>query len=228
VVVAIARLPLAAAVHWLPLSRVGLTYIDVSGTVWSGQVSGLAWRGVSLGDVAVGVRPSPWLLDGFRVKVAVNGTGPVDGAGVLWIGLGSLGARDTAGQIRIATLPVILPLDGTVDVRIAKATFSREGCETATAEITTDALTRNPGGLPWHGPVLSGRVTCANGAIVIPLQGESGTETVSVTMTVSPDGSFTVNAEARTGDQAVANALTAVGFRDVNGILTLQQQGRWG
>ena len=50
---------------------------------------------------------------------------------------------------------------------------------------------------------------------------------IAVAMTLGADGSFGIRVEARAPDSAVASVLSAIGFVETDGVMTLTQHGRW-
>jgi hypothetical protein len=46
-------------------------------------------------------------------------------------------------------------------------------------------------------------------------------------MTLGADGTFGIRIEARAPDSAVASVLSAIGFVETDGVMTLTQHGRW-
>ena len=229
VAVGIARIPMAAVGNWMPLDSAGVSYVRASGTIWDGDVQGLTWRGRALGDAKVALRPLSLLLGQVRLRVAFDGKGALSGDGALVLGLGRrLTVENMSAQLALSDLPVILPLNGTVNLRIAEATFGAKGCRRIDAEIATDTLSRQPAGLAWSGPVLAGTASCSNGNVVITLAGDRAPDSVKITMDISTTGDFRIVAEARTADQDVVRVLTAAGFTFGDGALKLEQAGRWG
>ena len=76
---AIILLPLRVV---LALGDAGLAARQVSGSLWSGQLADAAWRGVPLGDLAVGLAPLSLLSGAPRLGFegpALTGTAMADG-----------------------------------------------------------------------------------------------------------------------------------------------------
>ena len=229
VAVGIWRIPMAAVGNWMPLDSAGVSYMRASGTIWGGDVQGLTWRGRALGDTKVALRPLSLLLGQARLRVAFDGKGALSGDGALVLGLaGRLTIENMSAQLALSDLPVILPLNGTINLRIAEATFDTKGCRRVDAEIATDTLSRQPAGLAWSGPLLSGTASCSNGNVMVTLTGDRAPDSVKVAMDIFPTGDFRVAAEARTADQDVVRVLTAAGFTFGDGAMKLEQTGRWG
>jgi hypothetical protein len=115
-----------------------------------------------------------------------------------------------------------------MSVAVRRADFTAQGCRAAQVEVRTNALVDKPAGLNWSGPVLSGSAHCSDGALVIPLAGANGSETITASMQILPDGTFHVKINARTMDEMVISVLAAAGFVYAEGEMTLTQNGRWG
>jgi len=227
-VLAAVSLPLSAVVATLGFESRGITYSRAEGTLWSGRIHGLAWRGRDLGDAALTVNPLALLLARVDARITLEGRAGVTGAAhfTLWPN-GSLSVRNASLSADVAALPIVLPLTGSLRVEIAHADFARRGCRAVDANLQTNALVNRPAGLNWQGPILSGTARCENGTLTLPLTGGGGAEQVTVTMSLAGDGSFHVQTQARTADEAVKRALSLAGFTDVDGAMTLIQTGRW-
>jgi len=223
-----ASIPLSAVVSALKPEAHGLAYSRAEGTLWDGRIHGLVWRGRDLGDAVLTVHPLSLLLGRMNVEIALDGRSGVRGAGIftLWPN-GSFAVRNASLSADVAALPVVLPLKGSFSIDIRKAAFSKTGCQAVDAGLQTNALVDRPAGLDWQGPVLAGDAICENGTLTLPLSGGGGAELITVTMSLAGDGSFRVQAKARTTDETVKRALSMVGFTDIDGAMTLVQNGRW-
>ncbi len=224
--VAVATLPLSAALRAVDLDARGLAYSWASGTVWNGEVADLSWRGQPLGDAKVALKPAALLLGRLGMDVALSGAA-VTGQGFIALTMGGIVADDLTLSANVADLPLLLPLTGKVALDLDYAALSRGGCRRIEGTINTDALVHRPAGLAWRGPELGGSIACVDGAIEIPLKGESGSDSVTVALTLDPGGAFGVRIDARTPNQTLLSALSAVGFKESDGVMTLTQKGRW-
>jgi general secretion pathway protein N len=224
----ISSIPLSVVVAALKLEARGMTYSRAEGTLWNGHIYSLAWRGRGLGDVTLSVQPLSLLLARLDVNITFGGRGSMAGNGTVsvWPNA-SVALRNVSLIADVGMMPVVLPLKGSIKLGIRRADFSRSGCRAVDAEFQTNALVERPAGLDWQGPMLSGTATCKEGILMLPLTGGDGTEIVAVTMKLAGDGTFSVQAEARTLDEAVKRALSLAGFTDIDGAMTLTQNGRW-
>lgn len=227
VVVLIATLPLSVVVSLFDPAARGLSFTRVSGTVWGGRVEDARWRGIALGNVDVAVRPLALLAGRLGLGIALDGTGTLAGRGVVGLGLGGVAVSDLSLIADVAALPSLVPVSGEIALDLARADMGADGCRRMDGTVRTDALVDRPAGLAWRGPVLAGPVTCADGAVVVPLKGTTGSESIAVVATLARDGTFDIRIDATTPDPAVAGVLSAVGFVEAGGVMTLTQQGRW-
>lgn len=227
VAVIIVTLPLSAVMAAFDLPARGISYARASGTVWNGALAGLHWRGRDLGDARIAVRPLSLLIGRLGADFELDGKGVVSGSGFVAATLGGFAVRDLSLSADVAQLPIVLPLSGKVAVDLAAADGGPNGCRRIEGAVRTNALVNRPAGLAWRGPELEGPVTCENGAIVIPLKGGTASESVAVAMTLGHDGTFGIRVEARTPDAALISVLSAVGFVEADGVMTLTQHGRW-
>ena len=227
VLVVLATLPLSFVLRTLDLPAQGLSYSRVSGTVWNGEIAGLSWRGNDLGGAKIALRPLAILLARFGANVEFDGSGVVTGGGHVAVTPWGVIVDNLSVSAEVANLPVLLPLSGQIAVDIVHADIRANGCRQIEGAAKTDALMHRPAGLAWQGPELTGPIQCRGGAVVIPLRGGAEGQAIAVAMTLGPDGSFGIRVEARATDPAVASVLSAIGFVETDGVMTLTQHGRW-
>jgi hypothetical protein len=223
-----ATLPLSLALPMLNLVARGLTYDRADGTIWRGEVQGLRWRGHDLGNAHISVRAVALLAGRLSLNVGLDGRGAVQGAGLVSIApTGTIRLADVAVTADVARLPVILPVTGKIALTIDDAVITNTGCEHIAGSVGTDALVHRPAGVTWSGPVLNGALACRDGALQVPLKGESADGTIDLAMRVARDGTFGIDIRARTSNQSITGLLSTVGFVDAGGTMILTQKGRW-
>jgi hypothetical protein len=105
-VFAIALFPLRFALAQIRLETTGLVIGDARGAVWSGELAGLSWQGVQLGDVDVALQPVR-LLTG-QVAMGFKSGGPVS-SGVLAQSGPGWALDDLNGRIALAEIVAGLP-----------------------------------------------------------------------------------------------------------------------
>ncbi|MHB1207114.1 MAG: type II secretion system protein N, partial [Rhodospirillaceae bacterium] len=146
----VATLPLSVALPRAQLEQRGIGYSRAEGTIWHGRIEGLRWRGYRVGDATIAVKPLMILAGRLALDADVGGAGLMRGGGRVQITpFGTLILADVSLTADVARLPVIVPLSGHVTVVVAHAEISRRGCRSAVGAIRTDALVRQPAGLPW-------------------------------------------------------------------------------
>jgi hypothetical protein len=229
VIFLMASVPLSAVIALINLDTRGITYARAEGSLWEGRLSGVAVRGQGLGNVDIEVNPWGLLLGRLDAHMAFDGSGAVSGQGRVILSATkhvSVEAFDVEADVGL--LSAVIPLKGNMSVAVRRADFTAQGCRAAQVEVRTNALVDKPAGLNWSGPVLSGSAHCSDGALVIPLAGANGSETITASMQILPDGTFHVKINARTMDEMVISVLAAAGFVYAEGEMTLTQNGRWG
>lgn len=227
IVVIVVNLPLPVVLRAADVEARGLSFTRASGTVWNGRIEGLRWRGHDLGRADVAMKPWALVLGRLGAEIALDGAGVVDGGGFVALTPGGLVIDDLRLSADVADLPILLPLSGQLNLALSHADIGASGCRRIDGTVHTDALVNRPAGLAWAGPELAGPVSCADGAIVIPLKGGTADESIAVAMTLEPGGAFGIRIDARTPDAAVIGVLSAVGFVESGGVMTLTQKGRW-
>jgi hypothetical protein len=224
----VAGTPFLAVITALGLERAGISYSRAEGTLWSGRLTNVYWRDTAVGEMALRPLPFAILLGRLSIDVVLEG-GAVQGRARISRGVfAPLALRDVTISADLSTLPVMMKLAGRIEASLAELVLGPRGCMRAQGRLTTDALTHGVADAPWRGPGLSGEVGCKGGALIVPLSGSDGTQTVDVLMTLHPDRSFDVRVELDTADPAMTQLLPALGFRRDGGMLVLEQEGRWG
>ena len=154
---AIILLPLRVV---LALGDAGLAARQVSGSLWSGQLADAAWRGVPLGDLAVGLAPLSLLSGAPRLGFegpALTGTAMADGV------TGLSGTVDASGH---TPLPI-----GRVDLQNLSIRFAGRTCTAASGSVAVIATGPMATAL---GGTLQGLVRCDAGALLLPLASATG------------------------------------------------------
>ena len=189
---------------------------DARGRVWNGVIENARAEGLDLGTVRLRPRvlallrgrlAAPFDIDG----PAGRGTGAVllssdallvDYDGTL--GLAALGARDVLGR----------PLGGTAEIAARGLRLTEAGCQAGTLDVETDALgqTVRALGLPASGPTLSGRGACADGVLMLPLEGR-GVDGGAAALIRLNGRRYVTELTLNPSDPRAAEALAAFGFQ---------------
>lgn len=142
-----------------------LTLGEASGTIWSGQLRRVAWRGVALGDFDASLSPLD-MLPSPALRLA-NGSGPLKSAMVRGDGSGFTMSEAT---IRLALGDVVAgaPADLSASITNAAVSLQGERCTQAAGDI--ESLPAPDLGLP----ALDGVLACDRGVILARLSSEAG------------------------------------------------------
>lgn len=219
----VAFLPMRLALGWAGLGEEGFTARRVTGSIWDGTIRDAMFGDVVLGSLKASVSPLSLLVG--RARVAVDGRGSgVEGAlhGALVSSRTRRGVDQLSGVLptgrAFAPLPVTqLTLDAVT------VTFVGDRCTDAGGRVIA-ALGGDVAGIPLPGEV-SGNARCDNGALLLPLASQSGTETI--TLRVTGAGTYNAALALVPGDPAAAQALTALGFVAAGSGYQLSVEGRF-
>jgi general secretion pathway protein N len=216
-------LPLRLVLGAMSVDALGLSSRRVAGTVWGGSLREAQIGALALGDLSA--RLSPWSLFVGRARVEVAGPGTLAGRGLTGaltvarhaFGVDNLTAGLAAGALFQPVPVTALDLDG-VTVR-----FADGACETAEGRVRA-TLGAGPAGLPLP-PQMAGAIRCDRGALLVPLTGQAGAE--SVILRVEGDGRYRAELTLPAPDPAAAERLAAIGFTEAGGGWRLAAEGRF-
>ncbi len=217
----IATLPLRVVAGWLGLDDRGLSAREAAGSVWSGRLSEAQLGRVPLGDLSARLRVFPLLIGKARVALARPGeVDPFEGA--LTASPGGFGIDDMTGRLRVAALFAPLPI-AAIDLEGVTAGFSGGQCSRAEGQARAILSGEIAGiGLPSG---FTGNVTCADGAVLIPLSSQTGMERLALRLFA--DGRYRIDLNIRPTDETMRTALTAAGFAPANGGFARHIDGRF-
>jgi hypothetical protein len=225
----VAAAPASLALAGLRAFAPGIEASKAEGAIWSGRLVGVRIDGVDLGDVAFSLKGLPLLIGRAEADLRFSG-GAVDGPARISANLAGrmvVSRADLTFALGAAGRYAVLgaPLRGTARASIDRLELGSSGCREARAEIWTDALTAAAERLA-AGPLdLAGEVHCAAGALVVDLEGEGVDGRVELTLTIAPDMTYGLSANARPVRREVADALQMFGFSPADGALTLAMTG---
>lgn len=215
-------LPLRLVLGLAGIGDQGLAARRVEGSIWSGRLVEASVGSAALGDLDARLSPVPLLLGRARLVLdsVVDAPGrTVHGAVTSarhGFGIDTMTADVGVGRL-FAPLPVTrLSLDG-VTIR-----FADERCDMAEGRVRA-TLASAVGGLPLPGS-LSGTVSCAAGALLVPLVSAGGGE--AVRLTVTSDGRYHADFTVQPSDPATAQRLALAGFVEAAGGWRLSVEGR--
>lgn len=204
----IAFLPMRLMFAWLGLGDQGMAARGVSGTIWSGSLSEAHFGDVALGDLSAGLSPLPLLVGRARIDVAGRGDPPAPGlTGAIVVSRHALGIDDTTASIPAGRAFAPLPISA-IDLTDVSVRFTDGACERAEGRVRA-TLSGTVGSVPVA-QAMSGSVRCDGGALLIPLTGQTGSESANVR--AWQDGRYRAELTLNPGDPAAASALQSAGF----------------
>lgn len=193
---------LAALVALLPLRLViagsELAAHDARGSIWAGRLTDARWRGIGLGDLAIGIEPLA--LMGGRAVFAI--TGPA-----LRGRVSRTGVEGLAGQVGVAGATP-LPLAG-IAFDAVSVDFSGGTCRTARGTVRITAA----GGLAGAGgsaAVFAGTPRCESGRLLLPLAAPGGGR---IDVGIAAGGRYRAQVTLAGVDEAARPGLLAAGFQ---------------
>jgi hypothetical protein len=170
-ITAIVVLPLRLA--WAGAGAPADLHVDaVRGTIWSGELLGVTWRGIGLGDLAV--TSSAFDRPGDLVLNARSDTGPITSIAVPLSSHGSVAERITASMDLAAVLPGA-PAGARLRLDHGSITLKGDRCVSASGTINvnavpTQAMPAFNGGLDCSGGALTASVASADSLHKLTLQ----------------------------------------------------------
>ena len=197
VVAALCMFPLRLA--WAAAETPDDLHVEsVRGTIWSGELSGVTWRGAVLGDLAI----TSSILDrpGDLVLTARSDTGPLAAASIPLSSRGSVVDDVTATSDLAALLPGAL---AGVHLAIREAGITVDGgrCVEAHGAVAIDAI-------PAQGvPAFDGRLACRNGRIETALASADELHRLTISMAAGASDTDPVVTEASPATQLWLAAL---------------------
>jgi general secretion pathway protein N len=168
--------PLGFVLRHAGTERLDLEWDSASGSLLSGSISGLRIAGEPLGDAELNLEPAGLLRGRLQYRVSLDGPSG-RGNGQLAFAGSTLEARDLRVEVNLSSLrdaPVWLRQStGSLRLRADLIRFEDRRCTNASGTSWSDALLQqvNLPGAGW--PELTGSLRCDDGALLIPLSGQS-------------------------------------------------------
>ena len=180
----VALLPLSVAAGWFVLGGRGLSAREASGSLWSGALKEARFGPVPLGDLRARLELLPLLLGRARLSLSRDDAqGRLDGAVI--VSRHGFGVEDLTGQIRLGGLFAPAPL-ATLDRDDGSARIESGLCESAEGQVRAGL------GGELAASSLAGVARCAEGALLLPLAGQSGAERLD--LRIDADGRWRIEA----------------------------------
>lgn len=198
----IALFPLSLAASRFP----GLAAREADGSLWLGALKEAQFGGVALGDVDARLNVLPLFIG--RARLSLRRAGDDDAFhGALSVSRHGFGVDDLTGRLRTGALFAPLPI-GAVELDDFSVHFIDGRCDHADGNVRAIFSGEVAGMLLPSG--LNGSARCAEGALLIPLTGQSGMEQAN--LRIMGDGSWRIDMMVRPADPAAIPRLTAAGF----------------
>lgn len=171
-VTAIAVLPLRLA--WAGAGAPADLHVDaIRGTIWSGEFSGVTWRGVALGDLVI--TSSALDRPGDLVLKARSEAGPLKSATVPLSSRGQV-VDDISASVDLSTIITGAPAGARLTLEQGSIALQGNRCIRASGSIATDAA-------PAHGlPAFAGQLGCRDGLLSTTLSSADGLHQLTMNM----------------------------------------------
>ncbi len=209
-------MPLSVALAMFGLTGQGLAARSASGTIWSGTLVEARIGRLTVGDVAVGVRPLPMLAGRAQMDLQ----SPL-GRGALTSTKGGFALDNATAKLSTARIFAPIPLDA---LELSNVSFAFVGnkCEKAQGRVRA-MFSGDVGGLSLA-QGLSGVARCDGGVLLLPLVSQSAMERLN--LTIQGNGDYRAEFLVRSTDPAMAAKLIAAGFAPVPGGFVLRLAGK--
>jgi hypothetical protein len=225
----VSGIPLSFVMRNAGLVQKGVSWQQARGTVWHGQVTGVAYRGQAVG--ALDVKSSPLSLLTGSISSDINWMGQAGRArGNIKVAQSSIKVKGIAGELDISRLDGIHPelrrTGGALKLSRVAVAFNRSGtCTDADGTAQLDLVRRLgiPYGRDW--PMLTGAPVCDKGDLRLPLSGDGPNgERFEVTLKALSDGRTGMDIRVERLDPEANGALAAMGFTNAGNGYTLRQE----
>ena len=217
----LALLPLRLVLGVADAGAAGLSARRVDGSIWAGSLSEARLGGLALGDLDA--RVSPWRLLLGQLSVALDGNGtarPLHGR--VTMRRHGFGVEELTAGLAAGSLFQPLPVTG-LDLDAVSVRFEDGACREAEGRVRA-TLGPGPAGIALP-PEIAGAVRCEGGALLVPLAGQAGAE--SVTLRVEGDGRYRAEFTLPAADPATVEQLTRLGFQPAGNGYRLVAEGRF-
>ena len=220
----VAFTPLSFVLERTGISDRGAVWAEAEGTILNGQISGLELQGQKIGDVSLKLRPASLLrlTPAYDVNwegESGQGTGLVALQGQTLIATELILVQELKG---IETLAAPLKaIGGHVRLDGGEVTVNRDGCVFASGEVSTNVLEKAAAQYGRQFGLLSGPLSCVEGALDLALEGRSdAADTVDFKATIDWLGRTSFDASIVTQDDEVRYVLKQIGFVESGDALT--------
>ncbi len=234
VVSAVAFTPLGFVLEKSGAAGAGAGWAQAQGTMLNGKIYGLHIGGQPIGDVSLRLRPVSLLSLAPEFDMQWGGAGG-QGAGVLSVSTGRVAVRELRAQQKISSIEgltaPVRAIGGTLRLTDAAFIITPNGCESASGQISTDAVSKAAEQYGRQFGLVEGALSCIENDVAMSLNGQSERgDKVHVDGRSSLLGESELNAAIVTQDSEIVLALSQVGFVLRDGVwrYRYQQRGRLG
>jgi general secretion pathway protein N len=212
-------MPMRVAIDASGLSSRGLAASAVEGSIWHARITDTQLGPLMFGTLDSRLNLLPLFLGQIRISmVGADETRPFSAA--LRTGSGRFSLERASGQIAAGAMMAPAPVSA-IEFTDLNISFVQGRCVNASGRVRASLegplATLDPQGL-------AGDARCVDGAVLLPLTGQSGLEQVE--LRIFGDGRFRMNIRTG-GSSGAAGALLSAGFRSVSGGYALDMQGRF-
>jgi general secretion pathway protein N len=216
-------LPLRLALGAVGVEQLGLSARRAGGTVWGGSLTEARVGALALGDLRAHL--SPWPLFVGRARIELEGPGTLaDRAvrGAVTVARHAFGVDDLTAGLAAGTIFQPVPVTA-IDLDGVSVRFVDGECRTAEGRVRA-TLGPAPAGVALP-PQVAGAIRCDGGALLVPLTGQAGAE--SVTLRVEGNGRYRAELTLPADDPAAATRLAEFGFVQAGSGWRLAAEGRF-
>lgn len=156
---------------------------DARGTVWSGELFGVTWRGMALGDLSIA--SNAFERPGDVMLTVRSETGPLKTAA---LPLSSRGNEivGIAADMSLASIVPGAPANSRIHLSEGSIKLDGDRCVSANGKIATDAI-------PTQGvPPFDGRLKCQDGSLFVVAASGDGAHQVTIRMGLNQTANPTV------------------------------------
>ena len=219
----IASFPMDWAVSkFIPIQYTGKN-THISGNVWNGRIENFVVPWGQIDNVQVNTSPHRLLT---QTPVEISTTGLVFLLGGL---IGYNRAEFVDVYANLAQVPLtdsrLVGVFGRATIIDFGLAAKKGKCQSAKGNVWTDVLAVNKHMWNWHGPVLSGPISCENKKLKFILSGQEKGIDIHAILYIDFDGRYIVDVSVQTTDTQAAAFLPLLGFSQTNSGYNLKEQG---
>ncbi len=223
----VAFTPLGFVLNQSGAGNLGVGWAKADGTLLKGRISGFYVGTQPVGDVSLKLDLFSLLTLAPSYDVQWGGAGG-QGTAMLTLSRSALTAKNVRMRQEIGALeglePAVRAMGGTLDVDNGAFRLVQSGCESASGELSTNALSTLAAQYGRQFGQIAGPISCDGGAFVIALEGQSdANDRVNIDARAALTGSGDFATRVATTDAQIILALTQIGFVRENGEFVYRQ-----